>query len=152
MVVGISFFFFSSCSAGEVNLYCLLPLRCFLSCSTYNHWLLTQVSWCKFEFTINSPKAIGMPLSSKYMIEIPPMVVTAINLKTIMNEKQNAHEIVSASIICCQKAKVLSDPLLALLFPIMGFPHILKLFLSCRWPMFRSMFSSLMFSSPSDLG
>lgn len=71
-----------------------------------------RVSWCKFEFTVNSPKGIGMPLSSKYMIEIPPMVVTAINLKTIMNEKQNAHEIVSASIICCQKAKI-DTPMLA---------------------------------------
>ncbi|KAF7851792.1 hypothetical protein BT93_L2647 [Corymbia citriodora subsp. variegata] len=71
-----------------------------------------RVSWCKFEVTIDSPKDINMPSSSKYMIEIPPMVVTAINLKTIMNEKQNAHEIVSASIICCQKAKI-DTPMLA---------------------------------------
>ncbi|XP_056173240.1 DNA polymerase alpha catalytic subunit [Syzygium oleosum] len=71
-----------------------------------------RVSWCKFEVTIDSPKDIEMPSSSKQMIEIPPMVVTAINLKTIMNEKQNAHEIVSASIICCQKAKI-DTPMLA---------------------------------------
>lgn len=39
-------------------------------------------------------------------LEIPPVVVTAVNLKTIINEKQNVNEIVSASVICCHKAKI----------------------------------------------
>lgn len=64
------------------------------------------MSWCKFEVTIDSPKDAKVAVSSKHTIEIPPVVVTAINLKTISNEKQNVNEIVSASIICCQKAKV----------------------------------------------
>jgi DNA polymerase alpha subunit A len=66
------------------------------------------VSWCKFEVTVDSPKAIRISSSSKSTIEIPPVVVTAINLKTVINEKQNINEIVSASVVCCHKAKVCS--------------------------------------------
>lgn len=57
---------------------------------------------------VDSPKDIQISSSSKNAIEIPPVVVTAINLKTIINEKQNVNEIVSASVICCHKAKVCS--------------------------------------------
>lgn len=52
------------------------------------------------------PKNIQVSNSSKSVAEIPPVVVTAINLKTVVNEKQ-VNEIVSASVICCHKAKVL---------------------------------------------
>lgn len=68
--------------------------------------MLWQVSWCKFEVIVDSPKDIRVPLSSKITLEIPPVVVSAINLKTIINEKQNINEIVSASIVCCRRAKV----------------------------------------------
>ena len=46
------------------------------------------------------------------------MIVTAINIKTIINEKQNVNEIVSASVICCQRAKVSYEllPLLLIMF------------------------------------
>ncbi|KAE7999625.1 hypothetical protein FH972_004033 [Carpinus fangiana] len=71
-----------------------------------------RVSCCKFEVTIDSPKDIQITSSSKNAIEIPPVVVTAINLKTIINEKQNVNEIISASVICCQKAKI-DTPMLA---------------------------------------
>ncbi|EEF38804.1 DNA polymerase alpha catalytic subunit [Ricinus communis] len=71
-----------------------------------------RVSWCKFEITADSPKDIRVSSSSKNTIEIPPVVVTAINLKTIINEKQNVNEIVSASLICCHKAKI-DTPMLA---------------------------------------
>lgn len=67
------------------------------------HW---QVTWCKFEFVVDFPKNIQVSNSSKSVAEIPPVVVTAINLKTVVNEKQ-VNEIVSASVICCHKAKVL---------------------------------------------
>lgn len=70
-----------------------------------------QVSWCKFEVTVDSPKDIRISPSSKNTVDIPPVVVTAINLKTIINEKQNMNEIVAASIICCHKAKVCSRAL-----------------------------------------
>lgn len=62
------------------------------------------MSWCKFEVNIDSPKDIQVSTSAKN--EDPPVVVTAISLKTIINEKQNENEIVSASIICCHRVKV----------------------------------------------
>ncbi|XP_034689453.1 DNA polymerase alpha catalytic subunit [Vitis riparia] len=62
-----------------------------------------RVSWCKFEVTVDCPKDIRI---LKNIAEIPPVVVTAINLKTIINEKQNVNEIVSASVICCHKVKI----------------------------------------------
>ncbi|KAB1214754.1 DNA polymerase alpha catalytic subunit [Morella rubra] len=65
-----------------------------------------RVSWCKFEVIVDSPKDMRISSSSKNTIEIPPVVVAAINLKTIINEKQNLNEIVSASVICCHKAKI----------------------------------------------
>ncbi|XP_019267003.1 PREDICTED: DNA polymerase alpha catalytic subunit [Nicotiana attenuata] len=65
-----------------------------------------RVSWCKFEVIVDSPKDIQVSTSSKNVAEIPPVVVTSINLKTIINEKQNINEIVSASVICCQNAKI----------------------------------------------
>ncbi|KAG6729216.1 hypothetical protein I3842_01G015200 [Carya illinoinensis] len=71
-----------------------------------------RVSWCKFEVTVDSPKDIRISPSSKNTVDIPPVVVTAINLKTIINEKQNMNEIVAASIICCHKAKI-DTPMMA---------------------------------------
>ncbi|GFP88223.1 DNA polymerase alpha catalytic subunit [Phtheirospermum japonicum] len=71
-----------------------------------------RVSWCKFEVTVDFPKDIQVSTSSKNISEIPPVVVTAINLKTIINEKQNVNEIVSASVICCHKAKI-DSPMVA---------------------------------------
>ncbi|XP_049382025.1 DNA polymerase alpha catalytic subunit [Solanum stenotomum] len=65
-----------------------------------------RVSWCKFEVIVDSPKDIQISTSSKNVAEIPPVVVTAINLKTIINQKQNINEIVSASVICCHSAKI----------------------------------------------
>lgn len=66
------------------------------------------MSWCKFEVTVNSPKDVKILSSSKTLLEIPAVVVTAINIKTLINEKLNINEIVSASVICCHEAKVSS--------------------------------------------
>ncbi|KAJ0041257.1 hypothetical protein Pint_28022 [Pistacia integerrima] len=71
-----------------------------------------RVSWCKFEITIDSSKDIRVSSSSKNVLETPPVIVTAINLKTIVNEKQDVNEIVSASVISCLKAKI-DTPMLA---------------------------------------
>lgn len=77
--------------------------------------LCLQVSWCKFEVTVDSPQDIRVfstpentrvSTPSKITLEIPPVVVTAINLKTTINEKQNTNEIVSASVVCCNMVKV----------------------------------------------
>ncbi|XP_058109892.1 DNA polymerase alpha catalytic subunit [Magnolia sinica] len=65
-----------------------------------------RVSWCKFEITVDRPKDVLTLTSSKTVLEIPPVIVAAINLKTIIHEKHNGNEIVSASVICCQKAKI----------------------------------------------
>ncbi|XP_057948989.1 DNA polymerase alpha catalytic subunit isoform X3 [Malania oleifera] len=70
-----------------------------------------RVSWCKFEVTVDCPKDIRVS-TYKNTVETPPVVVTAINLKTIVNEKLNVNEIVSASIISCHKAKI-DTPMLA---------------------------------------
>ncbi|KAG8363868.1 hypothetical protein BUALT_Bualt19G0067300 [Buddleja alternifolia] len=65
-----------------------------------------RVSWCKFEVIVDFPKDIQVSTSLKNISEIPPVVVTAINLKTVINEKQKVNEIVSASVICCHRAKI----------------------------------------------
>ncbi|KAK3162584.1 hypothetical protein QOZ80_1BG0091200 [Eleusine coracana subsp. coracana] len=64
-----------------------------------------RVSWCKFEVTVDCPKDISVLMTST-SLEVPPVVVAAINLKTIINEKHNVHEIVSASVICCHRVKI----------------------------------------------
>ncbi|KAM7510391.1 hypothetical protein LguiB_009266 [Lonicera macranthoides] len=71
-----------------------------------------RVSWCKFEVTVDCPKDIQVSTSSKNTAEIPTVVVTAVNLKTAINEKHNVNEIVSASVICCHRAKI-DTPVLA---------------------------------------
>lgn len=65
-----------------------------------------QVSWCKFEVTVDCSKDIQVSASTQNTAETPPVIVTSINLKTIISPKQNVHEIISASIISCTKAKV----------------------------------------------
>ncbi|KAK6116225.1 hypothetical protein DH2020_050021 [Rehmannia glutinosa] len=78
-----------------------------LSISKFSSCTAAQrVSWCKFEVNVDFPKDVQVSTSSKNISEIPPVVVTAINLKTIINEKQNVNEIVSASVICCHRAKI----------------------------------------------
>uniref|UniRef100_J3L674 DNA polymerase n=2 Tax=Oryza brachyantha TaxID=4533 RepID=J3L674_ORYBR len=64
-----------------------------------------RVSWCKFEVTVDSPKDISVLMTST-TLEVPPVVVAAVNLKTIISEKHNVHEIVSASVICCHRVKI----------------------------------------------
>ncbi|XP_052167722.1 DNA polymerase alpha catalytic subunit [Oryza glaberrima] len=64
-----------------------------------------RVSWCKFEVTVDSPKDISVLMTST-TLEVPPVVVAAVNLKTIINEKHNVHEIVSVSVICCHCVKI----------------------------------------------
>ncbi|KAG6482892.1 hypothetical protein ZIOFF_059531 [Zingiber officinale] len=63
-----------------------------------------KVSWCKLEIIVDCPKDIRIS-TSKTLLD-PPVVVTAINLKTVINEKNNENEIVTASVVCCHKAKI----------------------------------------------
>ncbi|CAE6229466.1 unnamed protein product [Arabidopsis arenosa] len=64
-----------------------------------------RVSWCKSEVTVESPKVITVSIPKEKTVH-PSAVVTAINLKTIVNEKQNISEIVSASFLCFHNAKI----------------------------------------------
>ncbi|KAL1216796.1 DNA polymerase alpha catalytic subunit [Cardamine amara subsp. amara] len=64
-----------------------------------------RVSWCKFEVNVEFPKVITVLIPEEKTVH-PPAVVTAINLKTIVNEKQNISEIVSASVLCFHNAKI----------------------------------------------
>uniref|UniRef100_A0A803KSA7 DNA polymerase n=1 Tax=Chenopodium quinoa TaxID=63459 RepID=A0A803KSA7_CHEQI len=84
-----------------------LSVSKFSSCPSHQ-----RVSWCKFEIAIECPEDIKESASTKNTAVIPPVIVTAISLKTIINEKQNVNEIVSASIISCSKAKI-DTPMLA---------------------------------------
>lgn len=84
-----------------------LSISKFSSCPSHQ-----RVSWCKFEIIVDCPKDIQMSTSTRNTAEIPPVIVSAINLKTIINEKHNVNEIVSASIISCGKAKI-DSPMLA---------------------------------------
>ncbi|KAK9061861.1 hypothetical protein SSX86_019045 [Deinandra increscens subsp. villosa] len=84
-----------------------LSVSKFSSCSTAQ-----RVSWCKFEVTVDCSKDIKVANNPTNTREIPPVVVTAINLKTIINQKQNTNEIASASVICCHRAKI-DTPMLA---------------------------------------
>ncbi|KAJ0704122.1 putative DNA-directed DNA polymerase [Helianthus annuus] len=84
-----------------------LSISKFSSCSTAQ-----RVSWCKFEVTVDCSKDIKVANNPTNTGEIPPVVVTAINLKTVINQKQNTNEIASASVICCHRAKI-DTPMLA---------------------------------------
>ncbi|CAL9242710.1 unnamed protein product [Arabidopsis halleri] len=64
-----------------------------------------RVSWCKCEVTVESPKVITVSIPKEKTVH-PPAVVTAINLKTIVNDRQNISEIVSASFLCFHNAKI----------------------------------------------
>uniref|UniRef100_A0A0E0JRI1 DNA polymerase n=1 Tax=Oryza punctata TaxID=4537 RepID=A0A0E0JRI1_ORYPU len=77
-----------------------LSISKFVACSATQ-----RVSWCKFEVTVDSPKDISVLMTST-ALEVPPVMVAAVNLKTIINEKHNVHEIVSASVICCHRVKI----------------------------------------------
>ncbi|KAL6524250.1 hypothetical protein OROGR_016684 [Orobanche gracilis] len=65
----------------------------------------SQVSWCKTEIVVDCPKDIHVLSSPKNIEEIPPLVATAITLKTAISKK-HGNEIVSASVICCHEAKI----------------------------------------------
>lgn len=66
----------------------------------------SRVSWCKFEAIVGSPKELKVAGSANIPQEIPPLVVAAINLKTIINDKHNVNEIASVSVVCCHKTKI----------------------------------------------
>lgn len=65
-----------------------------------------QVSWCKLEVNLESPKHLAVTPPGNAPVEIPRLVIAAINLKTVINHKQNVNEIASASVVFCKHVKV----------------------------------------------
>lgn len=47
-----------------------------------------------------------MAASTSIPQEIPPLVVAAINLKTVINDKHNINEIACVSIVCCHRTRI----------------------------------------------
>ncbi|KAI5077505.1 hypothetical protein GOP47_0007329 [Adiantum capillus-veneris] len=66
----------------------------------------SQVSWCKMELAVDSAKQINVTPPGKAPEKFPPVIVASLNLKTVVNHKNNVNEIASASIVYCKKVKV----------------------------------------------
>lgn len=45
----------------------------------------TQVSWCKLEVEVTTPKSVMMASAEGQPQDVPPLVVAALNLKTRFN-------------------------------------------------------------------
>ena len=63
-----------------------------------------QVSWCKLEVTLESPKAVLVSGSNDRAP--PPLTVAAINLKTHVNGSSNSSAIVAASVVHLSRVRV----------------------------------------------
>eukprot|EP00958_Prasinococcus_capsulatus_P024366 scaffold3791_cov390-Prasinococcus_capsulatus_cf.AAC.10 len=60
-------------------------------------------SWCSMEYSVQGKKAIDKDMTGK---DPPPLVVAAINLKTIIDHKNNTNEIAAASILFAKPVKI----------------------------------------------
>lgn len=67
-----------------------------------------QVSWCKLEVTVSSPKAVTAlesggkgrpPLAPSQLPPRPPLALAALNLRTWTNPATGAAEVVAASVV-----------------------------------------------------
>ncbi|KAI9281846.1 DNA polymerase family B-domain-containing protein [Sporodiniella umbellata] len=68
----------------------------------------TSETWCKVEITVDDPKKVN-PLMDEYgnrPVHIPPLTIMSISLRTIMNSKKNANEIVAASALVCNGVQI----------------------------------------------
>ena len=50
-------------------------------------YMNTQVSWCKLEVELASPKAVAAGTAELAKRDAPPLVVAALNLKTVLQAK-----------------------------------------------------------------
>eukprot|EP00897_Mesotaenium_endlicherianum_P001393 jgi/Mesen1/1281/ME000013S00772 len=66
----------------------------------------SQISHCKLEVCVGSSKDICVATSGKEARDPPPLVVAALNLKTVINHRQNMNEVAVASVVYCQGVKV----------------------------------------------
>ncbi|KAK9841868.1 hypothetical protein WJX81_008187 [Elliptochloris bilobata] len=63
-----------------------------------------QVSWCKLEVELASPKAVSAGAAELAKRDPPPLVVAALNLKTVLQAKAATNEVVAASVMCLPAA------------------------------------------------
>jgi len=63
-------------------------------------------SHCRLELTLAGAKGVGpaVPAANTAAREPPPLVVASLNLKTVLNHRQNVNEIAAASVVICRAA------------------------------------------------
>ncbi|RCH81402.1 DNA polymerase alpha catalytic subunit, partial [Rhizopus azygosporus] len=69
-------------------------------------WL--DETWCKVEITVDDPKTVN-PLvdeTGNRPINIPPLTVMSLCLRTILNSKKNTNEIIAASALVCNQVQI----------------------------------------------
>jgi DNA polymerase alpha subunit A len=66
-----------------------------------------NVSWCKFELSVQDLKSIEVSQGDERGVKTPPgLVVMSLNLRTIMDMKKSVNEIVCASALVLKDGKI----------------------------------------------
>ncbi|KAI8366243.1 DNA polymerase family B-domain-containing protein [Blakeslea trispora] len=68
----------------------------------------TSETWCKVEMIVDDPKTVN-PLKDEdgnRPLNVPPLVVMSLSLRTIMNDKNNVNEIIAASALVCDQLQI----------------------------------------------
>jgi DNA polymerase alpha subunit A len=62
--------------------------------------LTFQTSWCKVEFTVNSPKNVNPFLETDQDApkDTPPLTIMSLAIRTIVNHRENKTEILCVSV------------------------------------------------------
>ena len=69
-----------------------------------------QVSWCKLEVEVTTPKSVMMASAEGQPQDVPPLVVAALNLKTRFNAQvpastlpsnKQTHAKLHCALLCC---------------------------------------------------
>lgn len=60
------------------------------------------------EITVDDPKTVNpfVDAAGNRPINVPPLIVMSLSLRTIMNEKSNVNEIVAASALVCDQVQI----------------------------------------------
>ncbi|MCJ1383406.1 DNA-directed DNA polymerase alpha catalytic subunit pol1 [Xylographa soralifera] len=69
---------------------------CWLTIEADKFLILNNASWCKFEIQLASPKSIK-PLSEAEAMDVPPLTIMSLALRTTLNVKENKQEILVVS-------------------------------------------------------
>ncbi|KAJ1731543.1 DNA-directed DNA polymerase alpha catalytic subunit pol1 [Coemansia biformis] len=63
----------------------------------------SRQSWCRLEYTADDPKRVGLvsddAFASTGLPRVPPMTVMTLSLKTVMDQRAGANEVVAASML-----------------------------------------------------